>query len=74
MTNNKPRWNAYCTTQTRTSTSNRRKNTRMNQENPNKGTRSNKTIEEKRWTIMGRKQNYLHRQQDLCPTKQTTSR
>jgi len=47
-TNNKSRWNAYHTTQTRTSTSNGRRNTRMNQENPNKGTRSNKTVEEKR--------------------------
>jgi len=33
----------------------------MNQENPNKGTRSNKTVEEKRQTIMERKQNCLHR-------------
>ena len=48
MTNNKSRWNVYHTTQTRTSTSNGRRNTRMNQENPNKGTRSNKTVEEKR--------------------------
>jgi len=46
--NNKSRWNTYHTTQTRTFTNKRRKNTRMNQENPNKGTRSNKTVGEKR--------------------------
>ena len=44
---NKPRWNAYCTTQKRTSINNERRNTGTNQENPNKGTRSNKTVEEK---------------------------
>ena len=44
---NKPRWNAYCTTQKRTSINNGRRNTGTNQENPNKGTRSNKTVEEK---------------------------
>jgi len=59
--NNKPRWNAYCTTQTRTSISNGRRNTRMNQKNPNKRTRSNKTIGEKRGTIIERKWNYLYR-------------
>jgi len=48
MTNNNLRWNVYCTTQTRTSTSNRRRNTRTNQKNPNKRTRSNKTVGEKR--------------------------
>jgi len=48
MTNNKSRWNTYHTTQARTSTSNGRRNTRANQENPNKGTRSNKTVGEKR--------------------------
>ena len=47
MTNNKLRWNAYCTTQKRTSTSNGRRNTRTNQENPNKRTRSNETVGEK---------------------------
>ena len=36
MTNNKSRWNAYCITQKRTSISNGRRNTRTNQENPNK--------------------------------------
>ena len=71
---NKSRWNTYCTAQTRTSTSNGRRNTRTNQENPNKGTRSNKTVGEKRWTIIGRKQNHLHRWQELCSKKQTTSR
>jgi len=60
-TNNKSRWNAYYTTQTRTSTSNGRRNTRIDQENPNKGTRSNKTIGEKRQTIIGKKQNRLYR-------------
>ena len=45
--NNKPRWNAYCTTQKRTSINNRRRNTGTNQENLNKETRSNKTVEEK---------------------------
>ena len=74
MTNNKSRQNAYHTTQTRTSTSNGRRNTRMNQENPNKGTRSNKTVGEKRQTNMGKKWNHLHRQQDLCSKKQTTLR
>jgi len=44
------------------------------QVNPNKGTRSNKTVGEKRWTNMGRKRNHLHRWQDLCSKKQTTSR
>ena len=74
ITNNKSRQNAYYTTQTRTSTSNGRRNTRIDQENPNKGTRSNKTIGEKRQTIIGKKQNRLYRQQDLCPKKQTTPR
>jgi len=74
MMNNKPRWNTYCTTQTRTFTSNRKKNTRTNQKNPNKRTRSNKIIGEKRRTIIGRKWNCLHRWQDLCPKKQTTLR
>jgi len=55
MTNNKPRWNTYCTTLTRTPTNKQRGNTRTNQENPNKRTRSNETVGEKRWTIMGRK-------------------
>ena len=68
------RGNTYHTIQTRTSTSNGRRNTRTNQENPNKRTRSNKTIGEKRRTIMGRKWNCLHRWQDLCSKKQTTSR
>jgi len=74
MTNNKSRWNTYHTTQTRTSTNKRRRNTRTNQENPNKGTRSNKTVGEKRQTIMKRKQNCLHKWQDLCSKKQTTLR
>ena len=74
MTNNKSRWNIYRTTQKRTSTSNGRRNTRTNQENPNKRTRSNKTVGEKKQTIMGRKQNCLYRWQDLCPKKQTTLR
>jgi len=48
MTSNKSRWNTYHTTQTRTSTNKRRRNTRTNQENPNKGTKSNKIVGEKR--------------------------
>jgi len=59
--NNKPSWNAYHTTQKKTSTSNGRRNTRINQENPNKGTRSNKTVGEKRQTITERKQNCLYK-------------
>ena len=54
-TNNNSRWNTYHTTQARTSTNKRRRNRRMNQKNPNKGTRSNKTTGEKRWTIIERK-------------------
>jgi len=46
----------------------------MNQENPNKRTKSNKTVEKKRWTIMGRKWNCLYKWQDLCPKKQATLR
>ena len=72
--NNKLRWNTYHTTQTRTSTSSRKRNTRTNQKNPNKETRSNKTVGKKRQTIMGRKQNHLHKWQDLCPKKQVTLR
>ena len=74
MMNNKLRWNIHCTTQTKTSTSSGKRNTRMNQKNPNKETRSNKTVGKKRQTIMGRKWNYVHRWQDLCPKKQATLR
>jgi len=42
----------------------------MNQENYNKGTRSNKITGEKKWTIMGRKWNCLHRWQDLSRNRQ----
>jgi len=59
--NNNSRWNIYYTTQTRTPTSNRRTNTRMNQKSPNKRTRSNKTVGEKEWTNIERKWNCLHR-------------
>ena len=74
ITNNNSRWNTYCTTQARTSTSKGKRNRRKNQENPNKRTRSNKTVEKKGWTNIGRKWNCLHRWQDLCTKKQITSR
>jgi len=69
ITNNNSRWNTYCTTQARTSTSKGKRNRRKNQENPNKRTRSNKTVEKKGWTNIGRKWNCLHRWQDLCTKK-----
>ena len=47
MTNNKLRQNIYHTTQKRTFTNNGRRNTRTNQENPNKRTRSNEIVGEK---------------------------
>jgi len=48
MTNNNLKWNTYYTTQTKTSINKKRRNRRTNQENYNKGTRSNKTTREKR--------------------------
>jgi len=45
--NDNTRRNAYCTTQTKTFTSSRRRNTNTDQENTNKRTKSNKTVEKK---------------------------
>ena len=55
MKNDNSRQNTHCTTQIKTFTNNKRKNTNMNQEDTNKRKRNNKNIGKKRWTSIERK-------------------